>query len=303
LRRGIILKSATALERLAEVDTVVFDKTGTLTLGSLELDPDDAEPDALRVASSLAASSRHPLSRAIRATAPEAPAVEGVVEHPGLGLSSGDIRLGSRVFCGATSPENATGPELWLARPGVPPHRFRFADTLRPDAAAVIAELRKAGARILLLSGDRAEPAREIASCLGIDEWHAAIRPVEKLRRLEALAAEGRKVLMVGDGLNDAPALSAAHVSMSPASAADVSQTAADVVFQGRSLRAVTETLGTARRSGTLVRQNIVLAIGYNALAVPLAMAGYVTPLVASIAMSSSSIIVILNAFRLRFAR
>jgi P-type Cu2+ transporter len=167
----------------------------------------------------------------------------------------------------------------------------------------VVAELRKSGAKIVLLSGDREEPVRDVAALLGIDEWHAVTSPTQKLRRLEALAAEGRKVLMVGDGLNDAPALSATHVSMSPASAADVSQTAADVVFQGKSLRAVTETLGTARRSGALVHQNIVLAIGYNALAVPLAMAGYVTPLLAAVAMSSSSILVILNAFRLRFVR
>lgn len=297
MKRGILLKSATALERLASVDTVVFDKTGTLTLGTPELDPADAEPDALRLASSLAASSRHPLSRAIRAAAPDAPAAESVEEHPGEGLSCGAIRLGSRRFCGVAAADETTGPELWLARPGAAPHRFRFSDALRPDAAATVAALKREGKRVLLLSGDRPAAVAAVAAAVGTDEWRAGVDPAEKAATVASLPGT---VLMVGDGLNDAPALAGAAVSMSPATAADVSRTAADVVFQRDSLAAVTETLAVARGAERLVRQNIGFAILYNVLAVPLAVAGFITPLLAAVAMSSSSLVVIGNAFRLR---
>ena len=305
-RRGILLKSATALERLAEVDTVVFDKTGTLTLGQPELRPDPAlDPAAVVLAAGLAARSRHPLSRALCRAAPDAPALDGVEEHPGEGLSrrtaTGEIRLGSRRWCAAdaTAAQDDGDPELWLARPGAAPLRFRFSDQLRPDAFAVVAALKSAGKRVLLLSGDRAAPVRAAAAALGIADWQAGVAPAEKCRTLDRLRAEGAKVLMVGDGLNDGPALAAAHVSMSPSTAADLCQTAADVVFQGLSLGAVTEVLAVARQSGRLVRENIGFAIAYNLAAVPLAMAGMVTPLIAAAAMSASSILVVTNALRL----
>jgi Cu2+-exporting ATPase len=304
LRRGILLKSATALERLAAVDTIVFDKTGTLTLGRLELRRDTAIPAApLRLAAALAAASRHPLSQALRRACPDAPALAGVVEHPGAGLSAmtpeGQVRLGSRAFCGVVGAGDDDLPETWLVRPGEAPQRFVFSDGMRPDAVAVLQGLRHARMRVLLLSGDRTSVVAGIAGNLGITEWRAALGPEAKCSALAALAAEGRKVLMVGDGLNDAPALAAAFVSMSPATAADVSQTAADVIFQGQSLRAVAETLTVARQSNSLVRQNLGFAIVYNALAVPLAMFGLVTPLLAAAAMSSSSLIVVGNALRL----
>ncbi|MBY0429670.1 MAG: HAD-IC family P-type ATPase, partial [Rhodospirillales bacterium] len=146
---------------------------------------------------------------------------------------------------------------------------------------------------------DRAPTVRAVAESLGIDDWSAACTPADKCARLETLAAQGRQVMMVGDGLNDAPALAAAHVSMSPSTAVDVSQIAADVVFQGQRLRPVVETLGVAIASGRLVRQNFGLALAYNLVTVPLAMLGHVTPLIAAIAMSTSSLIVIVNALRL----
>jgi Cu2+-exporting ATPase len=302
MRSGILLKSATALERLGEIDTVVFDKTGTLTLGrpTLRHFPDAT---ALREAAAIAASSRHPLSRALRAACPDVLAATNVEEHPGAGLSLGATRLGSAAFCGVVAEAAGDGPELWLARPGRESVRFVFGDELRPDAAAVVAALRRDGKRVLLLSGDRPAVVGAVAASLGIAEWEAGCAPAQKCARLAALAAEGAKVLMVGDGLNDAPALAAAYVSMSPASGADVSQAAADIVFQGVSLGAVGETLCVAARSLRLVRQNIVLAILYNALAVPLAIAGLVTPLLAAAAMSSSSILVIANALRLKGER
>jgi len=307
LRRGILLKSATALERLAEVDTVVFDKTGTLTLGRPELVPSpDHRDEDLRLAAGLAQASRHPLARALVRACPEAPALVGVSEHLGRGLSmptaDGEVRLGSRAFCNvpdALASAQDEGPELWLARPGAAPVRFVFADRLRPDAAEAVARLRAAGLAVELLSGDRSPVVAAAAAACGIETWHAAADPAAKCARLAALEAAGRKVMMVGDGLNDAPALAAAHVSVSPATAADISQVAADAVFQGDRLDAVVELYVVARRSERLVRANLALAILYNVLAVPVAVAGYVTPLIAALAMSSSSLLVIVNALRL----
>ena len=166
-----------------------------------------------------------------------------------------------------------------------------------------MAELKRRGYRVELLSGDREPTVRAVAADLGIADWRAACTPADKIARLEQLAAEGRKVLMVGDGLNDAPALAAAHVSLSPSTAVDISQTTADAVFQGRELAPVLEVLDVARRAERLVKQNMALSFGYNVLAVPLAMAGFVTPLVAAVAMSSSSILVVLNSLRLGRAK
>ncbi len=309
-RRGILLKSATALERLADVDTVVFDKTGTLTLGRAELRRDCAvDPADLELAAGLAASSRHPLSRAIRRAAPDARALDGVREYAGRGLSrsvdEGEIRLGSRDWCGIADTEGTghSGAELWLAAPGRSPLQFRFDDALRPDAAAVVARLQAQGRHVMMLSGDRPAAVSAVGEAAGIADRQAGVTSAEKFYILERLAARGAKTLMVGDGLNDGPALAAAHVSMSPATAADVCQTAADVVFQGTSLGAVLEALDVARRSGWLIRENIGFAILYNLAAVPLAVAGLVTPVLAAAAMSCSSILVVLNSLRLGRAR
>jgi Cu2+-exporting ATPase len=313
LKRGILVKSGTALERLANADTVVFDKTGTLTRGRPRLveAPGGSDREALTEAAALAAASRHPLARAlVRAAEAERIAVvpaAGVREVPGAGLerttSEGTVRLGSRAFAAPDEPceaaGSASGPELWLACPGLAPVRFAFADELRQDARTVVAGLQARGYAVELLSGDRAPVVAAVAAEGGIDDWRAGCSPAEKVRRLEALAAEGARVLMVGDGLNDAPALAAATVSLSPATAVDVSQTAADLVFQGERLAPVLEALGTARRARALVRENLALAFLYNVTTIPLAIAGLVTPLIAAIAMSTSSIVVILNALRL----
>ncbi len=306
LRQGILIKSATALERLAEIDTVVFDKTGTLTLGKPELLADGGWTAAdLALAASLALASRHPLARALAASCPAARLADGVAEEPGRGLVAGAVRLGSRAHAGITGTDtgDTAGPELWLAAPGRPPVRFAFADEPRSDAVAVVAALRRRGLAVELLSGDREPAVRRIAAAAGITEWRAGSTPAGKVARLAELAAAGRRVLMVGDGLNDAPALAAAHVSMSPSTAVDVSQTAADVVFQGGRLAPVAETLAVARSSRRLVQQNFALAILYNLSTVPLAMAGLVTPLIAAIAMSASSLVVIGNALRLSRGR
>jgi Cu2+-exporting ATPase len=299
LARGVLLKSATALERLAKVDTVVLDKTGTLTHGQPDLEgPVDA--DALRLAVSLAGASRHPLARALCRAMPGVAVAEGVEEVPGRGLRRGAILLGSRSWCGLEDAGDADGPELWLTRPDHQPVRFAFRDQLRSDAATVIGHLEQDGLAVELLSGDRPAVAEQIAGQLGIERWRAACTPADKAARLEQLASEGRRVLMVGDGLNDAPALAGAYVSLSPATAADVSQTAADAVFQGEGLAPLLELLEVAGKTDTLIRQNVALALIYNLITIPIAIVGLVTPLIAALCMSASSLLVVGNALRLR---
>jgi len=295
------LKSPTALERLADVDTIVFDKTGTLTDPTMALVKDtDFDPAALRVAASLAAGSRHPLARALLAASGPVAVAEGVVEHPGRGLEAGGIRLGSRAFASSGDAGPATGPELWLSRPSHPPVCFRFAEALRSDAVTTLERLRRLDLDVRLLSGDHAAAVAPVATALNIAAWQPERTPVQKVAAIEALVASGRKVLMVGDGLNDSPPFAAATVSASPASAADISQTVADVVFQGNLLAPVASVLEIARRARSFMQQNLVLSIGYNVLMVPLAVAGFVTPWLAAAAMSSSSLLVMANSLRLR---
>lgn len=310
LKRGVLLKSGDGLERLAEVDTIVFDKTGTLTFGRPELvNAEEIDAGDRRTAGTMAASSRHPLAQALaRATGPWAVTALDVREEPGMGLEAVvdgvPVRLGNRRWCGvseeAGSNAGGTGSEIWLARGDSPPVRFEFEDTLRMDAAQTIGALAERGYDLVLLSGDRPGVVADIARSLRISRAVPELLPPQKVARIEELARRGRKVLMVGDGLNDAPALTAAHVSFSPAAAADISRTAADFVFQGDRLAPIPEALSVARDARRLMLQNLGAALVYNAAAIPLAMAGFVTPLIAAVAMSSSSILVTLNALRLR---
>jgi P-type Cu2+ transporter len=305
-RRRIIVKAADGLERIAEADMVVFDKTGTLTLGRPELLDDEAISDnVLAAASSLAAASRHPYARAIVEAAEKrlgsVVLADGIEETPGLGLKRSSPKegelLGSAEWCGVESQGEES--EVWYRRGAQAPVRLRFADSVRSDAAEVAAALKSQDYRLALLSGDRKGVVEKVARAVGIKTWLAELKPADKIAWLAARAQEGRKVLMVGDGLNDAPALVAAHASMSPASAADISQRAADFVFQGEKLAPVLEAIATAKRARSMALQNFTVAFVYNIVCVPLAMAGLVTPLIAAIVMSSSSILVTANAARL----
>ncbi|RMF11650.1 MAG: cadmium-translocating P-type ATPase [Alphaproteobacteria bacterium] len=302
LEHGVLLKSGDGLERLAAINHVVFDKTGTLTVGAPELaNRSEIDDDDLREAATIAAASRHPLARALVEAAGTVPVANHVHEEPGRGLSLGDVRLGSRAWCGVDEDKNdGNASELWFKRPGKPPVCFRFQDRLKTDAAPAIAALKRMGLAVELLSGDREGPVEAVARALGIDQSQAGKTPDQKIARLEKLAVQGRRVLMVGDGLNDAPALAAAFASMSPATGADISQTAADFVIQGNSLMPVVFTLDIARATRRLILQNFGLALIYNLIAVPIAVAGLVTPLIAAIAMSASSVVVIANAMRLK---
>lgn len=310
-RLGILIKSETALERFAAIDMVVFDKTGTLTTmepALVALPPDE---EALNLASGLAAASRHPLAQAIRAAQPGAPRAKGVEDVPGMGLSwmgpQGEVRLGSARWCGldeAPVSQNADlshqlQSEVWLTRPGHAPARFGFAPALRPDTVATIATLRERGFALAIMSGDRARFVGPLASQLGIADWQGDMSPADKINAIDALKAQGRHVLMVGDGLNDTPALAAAHASLAPTAAADISRRAADAVFQGASLGALPQLLATARATRRIVLQNITFSVAYNLIWIPVAVMGLVTPWIAAIAMAASSLIVTINALRL----
>ena len=309
---GIMVKDGSAMERMAQTDHVVFDKTGTLTQGRPQLiNSASVDGEHLRIAARIARASRHPLSRTLAAFdqgANDLPDFE-IVESPGDGVEArapdGVVyRLGRSAFAldGKTEGfERATdASQVILSRNGRFLDVFLFADQARRGAAQAVARLSALGVGAEILSGDREAPVKALAAELGVTQYVAGVRPRGKVERVQALAAAGGKPLMVGDGLNDAPALSAAHVSMAPASAADVGRMAADFVFLHDSLEAVPLAIAVSRKAGSLIRQNFALAVIYNCVAVPAAVLGHATPLIAALAMSSSSILVVLNSLRLR---
>ncbi|MDQ0326205.1 Cu2+-exporting ATPase [Rhodopseudomonas julia] len=312
LREGIIVKDGAALERLAGVDTVVFDKTGTLTGGDPRLaEEPEVDDRSWALAAALASKSRHPLAKALAAAAQDRGvtplSVEAVREEPGAGMEARfegrRVRLGRREWVAETAPVENRGAfsEIWLEIPDAAPKPFRFVDRLRPDAAPLVARLKGMGFGVHLLSGDRPEAVAAAARGLGIAEWKGGVTPADKVAEVERLQAEGRHVLMVGDGINDAPALAAASASISPATGSDISQVAADFVLSSGALSPVAEGIVVARRSRRIILENFGIALAYNAIAVPVALAGLATPLIAAVAMSSSSILVTANALRLSF--
>ena len=304
-RKGLLIKDGTALERLAGVDTVVFDKTGTLTMGMPVPDNLDTHPeDALRVALALAEASAHPLARALaaalRARGLTPASVDGLREAPGYGVEGHwkdmPVRLGRAGWVGAEHAAT-TGAYLGL---GDETRSFTFTDALRPGAEEVVAALRDQGKAVWLISGDVAPAVEAMARRLGIENWCAGALPRDKAARIEALQAEGGRVLMVGDGLNDTVALSAAHVSISPASALDAARASSDMVLLGRDIAPVADAVRIAEASVRRIRENFWQSGVYNAVFVPIALLGWCTPLWAALAMSLSSITVTLNALRLR---
>jgi Cu2+-exporting ATPase len=329
-RKGLLIKHGTALERLAEVDTVVFDKTGTLTLGTPEPVALTAHPErAVAIAAALAAGSSHPLARALAEGAKAAgiaPAdIKDIREVPGYGIEGTHhgtrVRLGRADWCGAnplpmtatylsigstpeapsaSPPPRGEGMGVGGTRPETQTHAFSFTDRLRPGAEHAVAALKAAGMKVELLSGDAEAPVRDLADRLGIPEWQAGVLPAEKAARVAQLSAEGRKVLMVGDGLNDTAALAAAHVSISPASALDAARVASDIVLLGQDIAPIGDAVRISRQATRRMIENFLISGGYNIIAVPLALVGMATPLAAALAMSLSSITVSLNAMRLK---
>lgn len=305
MRVGVLIKDGSALERLAEVDRALIDKTGTLTLGRpIATNLDDVEPTIRPLLLALAQASRHPLSAALTrdltAMGVYAEPVEAPGETPGFGMEA--TWQGHRVTLGR--PDTPIGDNrlaTQLAIDGDPVATIHFADQLRPDARATIDALRAQGIAPTILSGDRAEAVAPVSRELGLTA-QTGMTPQDKLAAIARQAGAGHKVLMIGDGLNDGPALAAGHASMAPGSASDAGKNAADCIFLGDRMMPVVQAVRMARRTQAIVRQNFCLAIGYNFIAVPLAFLGYVTPLVAAIAMSGSSLIVVGNALRLKRA-
>jgi Cu2+-exporting ATPase len=299
-RKGVLVKSGAALERLAEIDTVVFDKTGVLTVGRAQLVEFDAA--ALPLAAELARASRHPLSRALADAAGAGPAATDAREIAGQGVEGtvGGLpaRLGRAHWVGVDHA-TATETELWFRIEGGVAHRFAFADNLRHDAISTVAACRKLGLQVHILSGDVTASVQRMADAVQVADWRAGLTPADKAAAIDALQAAGRKVLMVGDGLNDAAALARAHASMAPGLAADVSQTASDLVFTSERLDSVVEAVKVARKAKALALENFAFSAVYNAIAAPAALLGLVSPFVAAIAMSASSLVVSLNALRL----
>jgi P-type Cu2+ transporter len=309
-RAGVLLNSGDAIERLAEVDRIIFDKTGTLTLPELDVvNSASIPPDMFELAGRLALASHHPVAAAVARASDAKSPLPGAVELPGQGVRADidgvEMKLGRPSFCGA----DGLADEILIRDPEVSAVTFSHGDSryvfavrqrLRPDAQAVIDGLQARGIAVEIASGDREPAVRAAAESLGIAEWRAGVTPADKIARIEELKRQGFRVMMVGDGLNDAPALAAAHVSMSPISAAHLSQATADLVFLGKPLAPVVAAIDYSRKALHLMRQNLWLAVGYNFLAVPIAIAGFVTPLIAAAAMSGSSVLVMLNALRAR---
>lgn len=291
-RRGLLVKSETALERLAETDTVVFDKTGTLTRAALVV-PGDLSGEDRTVLRALADASDHPLSRGLSQTlADVAPALlSGIAEETGTGVRA--VWNEVPVFLGRDGSETV----------------FRMGDTVTPlprgetplaSATEAVAALHALGLGVQVFTGDTTAKADALARTLGADAVHANMTPEDKQARIAALQSDGHRVLMIGDGLNDTAALAAAHASIAPGSALEASRNAADVVLLTDDLTEIAATLRSARSARRRILQNFGLAALYNAISIPLAIAGFVTPLMAALAMSASSVTVILNALRER---
>jgi Cu2+-exporting ATPase len=287
------------------VDTVVLDKTGTLTTGTPELE-DGVDPAALAIAGALGASSAHPLAQALAAAARTRgltlPELSDLREHPGHGVAAHladgtKVRLGRAAWVGA---EDTDATATWLRVGDAAPVAFRFADHPRPGLAAMLEGLSRRTRDIRLMSGDAPGPVARLAERFGIARAEPRLSPEDKQARIAALAAEGRHVLMIGDGMNDTAALAEAEVSISPASGMDVARNAADILLMGEDLSVVPKVLDMARRARARILENFALAALYNAVAIPVALAGYATPLAAALAMSASSICVSLNALRVR---
>ena len=302
LRKGVMVKDGSALERLAEVDYALLDKTGTLTLGhAIPNNLDDLSLTQKQITLALAQASRHPVSKGIRtallAQDIEPAALDEIREMPGEGMTAN--WSGVKVSLG--KPEKSADHLSSQLTVGTDTVVLQLQDEIRPDAAAAIARLQALGLPASIISGDNIRSVAQVSRALGLTA-QAGATPQDKVETITRLTGSGHKVLMVGDGLNDGPALAAAHVSIAPGSASDVGQQAADAVFTSASLMPVALSIKVARRTMQIVHQNFGLAIVYNICAVPLALTGMVTPLIAAIAMSLSSLIVVGNALRLNGA-
>jgi len=310
-RVGLVPASTLALERLEKITHVLFDKTGTLTLGhpvitGVELRAELDEAAVRRLAAALEQHSMHPIARAFSLPRDDVP-VAGDIEHIVGGGIRGTIdgrryRIGNLRFVAADQADDAApdgGSRIYLAEQNILLAVFTIDDGLRPEARALIDALRDRGLQTSIISGDHEFSVRRIADKLGVDEYRAGYAPVDKLEHIRQLQEKGATVMMVGDGINDAPVLSAADISVAMGEGAQLAMSRADFILMSGSLSVVVDGLNIARRTMRIIRQNLAWAVIYNLSALPLAAAGMVPPWLAALGMSASSLVVVLNALRL----
>ncbi|TWS21505.1 cadmium-translocating P-type ATPase [Tsukamurella asaccharolytica] len=314
---GVYVRGHSALEATETIDTVVFDKTGTVTTGVLSVAgvtvaPGRTEETVLRLAGAVEAASEHAVARAVVARAgSDLPAVDDFRAVPGLGatgvVEGASVRVGSPrfvapgVLSAAVEAAAEAGRTVAVVEvDGAVAAVLEVADTIKPDAADAVARLHAAGIRTVLLTGDNAAAAAKIAVLVGIDDVRADVLPDGKVAAIRELQASGRRVAMVGDGVNDGPALAAADLGLAMGTGTDVAQSAADVVLMREELSAVPDALGLARATLKTIKTNLVWAFGYNVAAIPVAVAGLLNPLIGAAAMAFSSFFVVWNSLRLR---
>jgi Cu+-exporting ATPase len=298
---GVLIRGPEVLEDTRRVTTVVLDKTGTVTEGRMRLV--DIAPvngatraDVLRLAGAVEDASEHPIGRAVadaaRAELGALPPVERFVSRPGLGVSG--VVDGHEVSVGRRDGAIEVGWD------GVARARLTVADAVKPTSREAVAELRGLGVTPVLLTGDREQTARAVAEEVGIEQVLANVAPEDKVREVERLQARGEVVAMVGDGVNDAAALAQADLGIAIGTGTDVAIQASDVTVVSGDLRAAADALRLSRRTLRTIETNLVWAFAYNVAAIPLAVAGLLSPIVAAAAMAASSLFVVLNSLRLR---
>jgi Cu+-exporting ATPase len=302
---GVLISGPEILERTRVIDTVVMDKTGTLTEGRIEVTIDSDDPDFERLVGTLESGSEHPIGRAIAAAAPARGTLEDFQAVPGRGVRG--IVDGTQVWAGTPRwlaelgyPVDGEGAAVVVAWGGRVRGSVRVTDTIRPTSAKAVAELRALGLRTVLLTGDSHAAAESVASQVGIDEVIAEVKPLDKLAQIERLQAAGAKVAMVGDGVNDSAALAQADLGIAMGAGADVAIAASDITLVRSDPLGIVDAIRLSRRTLGTIKQNLFWAFAYNTAAIPLAMAGLLTPMVAGAAMAFSSVFVVLNSLRLR---
>jgi len=318
MQRGLVTTRGHALETLARADTFIFDKTGTLTHGRptlMQVQTFASLPasQCLVLAAGLEQSSEHPIARALRAAAPDSPPAQEVINTPGAGLrgtiAARSCVLGTAGFireAGVALPDaTETGLQaagqtvVWLGRDNQLLAAFVIGDELRPGARELVKALKQQGKRVLLLTGDHTSVAQRVGAAVGIDTIESGLTPQAKLARVQQLAASGAIVAMVGDGVNDAAALAGAHVSIAMGGGTQLAAASADMLLLSEQLLHLQEGIAVARKTLSVIRQNMAWAVAYNLLALPFAAIGMIAPWMAAIGMSASSLIVVANALRL----
>lgn len=311
LEQGVLLTRGAALESLKGVDTIVFDKTGTLTSGTpavvnTVINPDleeYSEEEALSLAALLEVDSSHPVANAFSGMEVDRGQIQNVTNHEnGVQGRVGNTlyRLGNAAFTGVNVIDINSGyGRIWLTDEKGWIARFDLDDGLRTSAVETMKALKARGLELIILSGDQEQAVASVASRTGIKRWYAEQNPKMKMDFLQSLQADGKNILMVGDGINDAPVLSAANVSMTVSGASELANSTADFIITGKSLIYINNIFKTGDKTHAVIRQNLFWALAYNLLAVPFAAAGMIVPWMAALGMSLSSLLVVLNSGRL----